>query len=167
MTHKNISVQMESILRRQITLMDAIYVLQRKVYNFVLKKDWDNTKQGMTDLDTLSERFRLADQNLCALITESSVNPEDADANKTLDDVLSKLSIDERSKVTVLFKTLKEKVALSKIENNVFNTYLEHSRALLGGLFETVFDEPTGQTYTSTGAKADGEAAHALVNLVF
>lgn len=162
MTKNIILDEMESVLKVQITLMEQIHQLQRTVYKSVINRDWEETEKGMQNLDDLSKKFSIADQKLVRLLPYSSDN-----ANENLSDYIASLPTSDRQKITVLYNTLKEKTFLSKIENDILNTYLEHARSLVSGIFDAVSEERYGQTYTNTGARADNDLSNVLVDRVF
>ncbi|MEL3908735.1 MAG: hypothetical protein P1P64_06960 [Treponemataceae bacterium] len=168
----NLAKQMENVLRLQIKLIDEIYAIQRNVYNQVLKRDWDKSKKSMEDLDVLSEKFATADSKLVALMNEkNSVSKQGLEnkisLNETLDKTIAGFSVPEKAKIENLYKTLKEKVCLSKIENDAFNAYIDHARSLVSGIFEVLAQNRSGDTYTCTGAKSDGDISNVLVNRVY
>ncbi len=158
--------KMEAVLRTQIKLMDEIYSLQRKVYSTVLTRDWESTKNGMNELDELSEKFCEADKRLVSLMLEHSGDTVGTQ-NDTLDTLLSGFSGKDSAVLENLYKTLKEKVFLSKIENDVFNNYIDHAQTLVSGVFDVVSHNRSGETYTRTGLKADSDLSNLVVDRVY
>lgn len=164
MQNSQIIEKLEKNLFVQTSLIDSIYELQRSVYDLVLKRDWENAKKMMGEIDEFSEKFILAEKKLIAIMGESTFETQ---KNNNLENLIDSFLEPNRSKLKNIYKTLKEKVLLSKIENDVFNSYLEHAQILLKGVFELVSEDRSGQTYTRTGEKADSDLSNVLVDRVF
>lgn len=171
MVQEILSKKMEYVLKAQIALMDNIYRLQRKVYDNVLHRDWENTKEGMNSLDELSEQFTIEDKKLAMLLDEANKTyagkTEETEEALDLEEVIKHFSGRSQAILLNLYKTLKEKVFLSKIENDVFNNYVDHARSLVNGVFDVVAHNRSGQTYTRTGVKADSDVSNLVINRVF
>lgn len=163
---QDLSKQMEAVLKSQIKLMDEIYSLQRKIYGTVLKRDWENTKNGMSELDGLSERFCEADKRLASLIAEHG-QVSSGKSGETIESLIAGFTSVGNATLENLYKTLKEKVLLSKIENDVFNNYIDHARTLISGVFDVVSHNRSGETYTRMGVKADSDLSNLVVNRVY
>lgn len=164
MTIDALSNKMEGTLKSQINLVDEIYALQKKIYNYVLKRDWADVKIAMDNLDNLSEKFKLADEQMVLLINADS---KTVDPCKNLNEAMKKFPSGKKAEIKNLCKTLKEKLYLSKIENDVFNNYIDHTRNLVASVFDIVSENRAGQTYTRTGNRADSDLSNVLVNRVF
>lgn len=172
MVREVLAKRMEDVLKAQLVLISDIYTVQKKLYTNVLTRDWEQVNQRIEALDDLSQRFQIADKRLVQTMHEviGSIPLDKAGTkipDETVAQVIMKFSTPERANLSNLYKTLKEKVLLSKIENDVFNSYIEHARSLVTGVFDVVSHDRSGQTYTRTGVKADSDVSNVLVNRVY
>ena len=171
MVYEILSKKMENILKSQISLIDKIYAVQKKVYADVLHRDWESTREQMNILDEISCQFSEEDKRLAMLIREINQTCSDQssanETNLTVEQAIKVFSQKSQVLLLHLYKTLREKVFLSKIENDVFNNYIDHARGLVNGVFDVVSHNRSGQTYTRTGVKAEADISNLVVNRVF
>ncbi|PIE98730.1 MAG: hypothetical protein CR988_01805 [Treponema sp.] len=156
--------RMEEVLRTQIGVIDSIYTLQKKIHQFVMERDWISTQEGITSLNKLSGEFAECDKRAAQIISDSSGN---SDMAFNFENFTENMPKSEKAGLNTLYKSLKERIFLSKIENDVFNSYVSHAKDLVEGVFCIVADNRKGQTYTRTGVMASGDMSNLVVDTVF
>ncbi|AGT43048.1 flagellar export chaperone FlgN [Treponema pedis] len=156
----SIAEQTACILKKQIESVEKIYVLQKDMYKNVLERDWLESEKCLRSLDKLSKEFKALDKELYTLVEEGVFGEDEIDFfafTKSLNEA-------DKTALNTLYKTLKEKLASSKIENEVFSSYITHAQSLVQGVINIISEERNGKCYTRTGKHVNADMTSLVLN---
>lgn len=153
------------ILTEQTELIEKIYSLQKNMYTSVLERDWLECEKDIRALDELSKKFINLDKVLYTVI-KSGTQSNDIQSGTDADffSFTNNFEKAEKEKLEILYKTLKGKIASSKIENEVFSSYITHAQILVNGILELISEERNGRCYTRAGKRVNADMKSLVLN---
>ncbi len=156
--------RLEDILRNQLSILQALYACQKRMYESVLVRDWVLLQKETSDSETYAAIFsRLEDERVsCA----RSICPE-AEGSRDFYAITARLEGEERKRVNDLFREMKRLLLLSKTENDVFNTYVSNARAVVSGMLETVLPGRKAKIYSRRGNIVSSAVESLVLNRSF
>lgn len=152
--------EIEKNLKEQIDIAEQIYVLQKAMYQAVLKRDWQESEKQINMLSILSAKFADLDKKNYLLFGNTENGTEKFDFVNAIKD----FSQEDKNRLNLIYNELKEKVYRSKIENDAFSSYLEHAQSLVQGMVDIILDERNGKCYTHTGERVNVNMTSLVLN---
>ncbi len=156
--------RLEEILRNQLSILQALYACQKRMYESVLVRDWVLLQKETSESETYAAIFsRLEEERLsCA----KELFP-DAEGSRDFYAVTARLDAGDRQRVNELFREMKRLLLLSKTENDVFNTYVTNARAVVSGMLETVLPGRKAKIYSRRGGIVSSPVESLVLNRSF
>ena len=140
------SQEIVGLLEAEITVIPRIYDVQKALHDRVMNRDWDETKEGLLQINGLVAEFSHLDKKLDEFV-----------ASYGQDSIFSLVQCAEeksdREKMTSLCASLRRKLTLSKYENDAFNSYVMHAHDLARGVVDSLQEATTGSSYSYNGSK--------------
>jgi len=142
---REVSKEISELLQAEIGIISRIYDVQKALHEKVIDKDWNETKSSLLKINGLVAEFSNLDKklnNYVASYGQDSVF------------VLAQCAeISERKVLTSLCAKLKQKLTLSKYENEAFNTYVAHAQNLAQGVVDSLQEATSGSSYCFNGSR--------------
>ncbi len=155
---------LKRVLEQQIALLSTLYACQKRMYESVLIRDWVMLQKEIELSTEIAERFGALEAERCQAMVW--IVP-DVDPATGFYRVTSKLEETDRVRVNSLYREMKRLLLLSKTESDVFTTYVQNARSILGGLMETVMAGGKGRIYTRRGGVATRGLESVVLNRSF
>ena len=158
------SMRLEEILRNEISVLQALYACQKRMYESVLVRDWVLLQKETSESETYATIFtRLEDERISSA---RALSPK-AEGSRDFYAVTATLDADARSRANELFREMKRLLLLSKTENDVFNTYISNARAVITGMLETVLPGRKTKIYSRKGSIVSSNVESLVLNRSF
>lgn len=156
--------QLEEILRNEISVLQALYACQKRMYECVLVRDWVLLQKETSESETYATILtRLEEERVaCA----KALSP-DAEGSRDFYAITAGLSGEARARTNDLFREMKRLLLLSKTENDVFDTYISNARAVITGMLETVLPGRKTKIYTRKGNLVSTNVESLVLNRSF
>ncbi|CEM61567.1 hypothetical protein DWQ65_04380 [Treponema phagedenis] len=153
-----------SILNCQIETITKLTDVQQKMYAQVRSRSWEGIEGFVARAENLAREFSTLDKQ-CFLALQK-INPY-SDEPVDFETFIAQCTKEDAAELRKLYADLKRKVFRSKIENDVFNTYVGHARSLMEGMVDAVITENKTAFYTNTGAPTSAPAGSFLIDKSF
>lgn len=143
---KSQTQQLYNTLISQNELLATMLVCQKAIRESVTKKNWEALESSMVTMNDLAAQFSLLEESreeLCGYFHPE--NPNDMYA------VSSKLPPVFKKPVIEIFHQVRQKLAVSKIENDSINEYIRITKDFLQGVFDNVIPQRRNTLYSRTG----------------
>ena len=163
-TTKHFVSKLESVLEKQIALLTDLYACQKRLYESVLVRDWEQLQKELAISARMAETFKhLDDERLDAL---RQIAP-DMDVESGFYRVTALLNEPDKMRINNRYREMKRLLLLSKTENDVFTTYITNAKSLLGDMLDTVINGRKSKIYTRNGALASTNVESVVLNRSF
>jgi hypothetical protein len=156
--------RLEELLGKEISVLNNLYVCQKRMYETVLTRDWIALQKEFMLSGKMSETFQNLEEQRASLLR--SCNPE-LDATKDFYHITTNFPEPSRTRINVLFREMKKQLLLSKTENDVLNTYVANARTVVAGMIDSVVPERRNRIYTRQGSLMPGKVESLVVNRSF
>lgn len=158
------ALRIGELLESEISAMSELYSCQIRMYESVLKRDWVSL-QGETALkDSLAVTLERIESDRKIIMAQASKSPGSA---PDFYRVTSSFPEDTRKRLNERYREFKRMVLLAKTENDIFDAYLEHAKALLTGLIETFVPARRNKIYSRNGSLMAGPVESLVLNRSF
>jgi len=156
--------QLIDILKREIAAISNHYACQKRMYEYVLVRDWVSLEREMAEAHSHSNLFLRLDEGRSSLL--AAIAP-DIDESRDFYRITASFPDAERVEANALYRDLKRLLLLSKTENEVFNTYVTNARPYLHQMLDAVVPAKKGKIYSRKGALIPGAVDSLVVNRSF
>ncbi len=155
------SQDLYKILVSQNEVLGAIIVQQQIVRSAVTGKDWNQLQDAVAEVNKLSKVFTsLESKRIEKSIKLSPKNPDDIF-------VVSSFASDELKKCIIeTFHQVRQKLVVSKIENDAINEYIRITQEFLQGVFDNVLPQRRNKLYSSTGKVIKNQPKSVILNAI-
>ncbi len=160
MEKHSVAADIKNILHEQIDLIDNIYALQKAMYQGVLDRDWQESEKNLSSLNDASVKFSHLDKKLYGLLQTDEKDSHQIDFYVHT----KQFAPADKKKIDSLYEKLKERVFYSKIENDVFSSYIHHAQSLVQGVVDIISEERNGKCYTRTGKRVNADMTSLVLN---
>ncbi len=158
---KCISQDLYKTLVSQNEVLGAIIVQQQIVRSAVTSKNWDQLQEAVREVNKLGKSFA----NLEAKRIEKSLklNPQNSDDIFTIANI-----VPEEFKKCIIenFHQVRQKLVVSKIENDAINEYIRITQEFLQGVFDNVLPQRRNKLYSSTGKVIKNQPKSVILNAI-
>ena len=144
------------VLTGEIELLKKISVLQGKVRQTVISRDWMNFDENNRELSLLAEEFVRLENERERLFPAVEGKPFYA--------ALTGLPVEESRELSHLYRELKMQTLKMRAMNETFLVYLNEAKALAAAYIETVCPARGGKLYTRKGRKASQDLKSIVLN---
>ncbi len=148
-------------LVRQNEVLGAIIVQQQIVRSAVTGRNWIQLQDAVNEVNTLSKEFA----SLEAKRIEKSLklNPENPDDIFALSNL-----VPEELKQTIIenFYQVRQKLVVSKIENEAINEYIRITQEFLQGVFDNVLPQRRNKIYSASGKMVKNQPKSVILNAI-
>jgi hypothetical protein len=156
---KSPTQQLYNTLLSQNELLATMLVCQKAIREAVTQKNWESLESSMVTMNDLAAQFAVLEESreeLCGYFNPE--NPNDMYA------VSSKLSPVFKKPVIEIFHQVRQKLAVSKIENDSINEYIRITKDFLQGVFDNVIPQRRNTLYSRTGAILKSQPESLVLN---
>ena len=158
---QSVTQRLYQTLLSQSEVLSEIISEQQLLHAGVTSKNWEQIERAVTSVNRLSERFSQLENErtaLCVLIC-----PEQA---SDIYEVSRNLPAAFKRPVMEAFHQVRQKLAVSKIENDVLSEYIRITREFLQGVFDCVLPQRRNTLYSSSGAVIKARPESVVLNTV-
>lgn len=148
-----------ALLTEQNSVVSEIYGLQKNMHGSVMNRDWSGTEQGFAAIGTLTSKFSALDKKLFDELGE--------DGAENFFSFTQTLPEEDKNLLDRLYKALKQKVSVSKYENEAFSAYVNHAKSLTQGMVDIIAESRSGSAYNFAGKKTSADISSLVLNRVF
>jgi len=147
------------VLSGEIDLLKKISVLQGKVRQAVMSRDW-------TDFDVKTQELNLFGTEFASLEAER-VGLFPADEEKPFYAAIADLPAEESRELSRLYRDLKMETLKMRALNETFLAYLNEAKALAAAYIETICPARGGKLYTRKGRRVSQDLKSIVLNNSF
>lgn len=148
-------------LLEQNEVLGTIIAQQQLLRVAVTSKNWDQLENTMKVVNNLADKFSLLEEKRLAVCVKlNSENPNDIFIVSRFVPPAFKKPIIE------IFHQVRQKLAVSKIENDAVNEYIRVTKDFLQGVFDTVLPHRRNMLYSSTGAMIKAQPDSVVLNTI-
>lgn len=156
--------RLETVLEKQIALLTDLYACQKRMYEAVLVRDWEQLQQELAESADMAQTFKNLDDDRIAILR---ILGPDIDVENGFYRVTALLDEQDRMTINSRYREMKRLLLLSKTENDVFTTYITNAKSLLSGMLDTVISGRKNKIYTRNGALASTNVESVVLNRSF
>ncbi|MDR1388756.1 MAG: hypothetical protein LBJ31_02125 [Treponema sp.] len=154
---------METVLAREVELLDRIPPLQSLIRDAVINRDWADYEILMESIGEIGERFGSLETERQALLDTISGNTE----QEQFYTLTARLPERERNALGTLYRRLKMETLQIKLANDALMEYLKEARKAVAGVIETAYPERRGKLYTKDGSTIEADMKSVMINRHF
>jgi len=158
---QSVTQRLYQTLLSQNEVLSEIISQQQLLHAGVKLKNWEQVERAVAAVNALSERFSQLENERTALFT--LVCPEHA---SDIYEVSRNLPSAFKRPVLEAFHQVRQKLAVSKIENDVLNEYIRITREFLQGVFDCVLPQRRNTLYSASGAVVRARPESVVLNTV-
>ncbi len=158
------TMRIESSLDEEIAALIDLHACQKRMYDTVIRRDWVSLQRETENREELASAIEA-----CEAARRCDMNALFPDV-KDSDDfyrMTAGLGNEVRTRLNGKYRELKRLVLLSKSENDLFESYLSHSRTLLSNLIETFVPARRSRIYAKNGSLRSGPVESLVLNRSF
>lgn len=149
------------ILLNQNTVLAEIITQQRILRTAVTAKDWKQVERAGFEVNALAERFSYLENERMQVFKQlCSEKPDD------IFEVARDLPPAFRRPVIEAFHQVRQKLAVSKIENEALNEYIRITRNFLQEVFDSVLPQRRNTLYSSAGTVVKVQPESVVLNTI-
>ncbi|WP_449190074.1 hypothetical protein [Treponema lecithinolyticum] len=149
------------ILLNQNAVLAEIITQQRILRTAVTAKDWKQVERAGFDINALAERFSYLENERMQVFKQlCSEKPDD------IFEVARDLPPAFRRPVIEAFHQVRQKLAVSKIENEALNEYIRITRNFLQEVFDSVLPQRRNTLYSSAGTVVKVQPESVVLNTI-
>jgi hypothetical protein len=163
-TEYGIFGQVSSVLRREAELLTEIGSLQKKVWETVLNRVWDNFEGLMGALNILGTEFQVLEQERARLMAEFGAQAWEGESFYRL---ASRLPGPDGRELAGLYRKLKSETLRVRIANDSLLDYLGEAKTTVAGFLEAAFPDRKGKVYSRQGALIPADMRSMVLNQSF
>ena len=141
-----VAIELNKILAKQNDLLTVILTEQRLIRETVTKRDWDQLNAAIYRIQLLSDEFSDLEESRVHVIKSFT-------GNDTLDvyQIAHFFSNDLRQSLLENFRLMRQKLAVSKIENDSISEYIRVTKDFLQTVFDTAVPQARNTVYSNKG----------------
>lgn len=158
---QSVTQRLYQTLLNQNEVLSEIISEQQLLHASVKSKNWDQVERAVASVNRLSDQFSRLENERTALFT--LVCPEQA---SDIYEVSRNLPSAFKRPVMEAFHQVRQKLAVSKIENDVLNEYVRITREFLQGVFDCVLPQRRNTLYSASGAVVKARPESVVLNTV-
>ncbi len=151
------------LLLEEAKLLSVILEKQRAIRNCVNNKEWVRLEQGLEDISNLSSSFQELEKRREQYFAEAA-SLAGIPGEQSLYIFSRIFSPRLREDILRNFRSIRQELVISRIENNSLNRYIASATALLKGLFEDVVPQRRNKIYSRRGTIAAREPDSLIFN---
>ncbi len=143
---KSISNDIYKVLVAQSDVLGAIIVQQQIVRTAVTSKNWNQLQDSVNIVNHLTKEFielEAKRSSECAKLNPN--NPDD------IFTIATKVNPELKSGILGMFHQVRQKLVVSKIENDAINEYIRITQDFLQEVFDNVLPQRRNKLYSSKG----------------
>lgn len=162
---KKAATDLLAILTSQNELLDSMIGLQKLVRQAVTEKNWVELDNNLFKLNELTENFTQMEarrEELCCQICGVSGSQQVPGMHQ----VSTKLPDDLRPMVKEVLHQVRQKLSVSKVENDALNDYIRITKDFLQEVFDSVIPKNRNTVYSNTGSVIKPVPENLLINTV-
>ena len=149
------------ILLNQNAVLAEIITQQRILRSAVTAKDWKQVERAGFEVNALAERFSYLENERMQVFKQlCSEKPDD------IFEVARDLPPAFRRPVIEAFHQVRQKLAVSKIENEALNEYIRITRNFLQEVFDSVLPQRRNTLYSSAGTVVKVQPESVVLNTI-
>ena len=148
-----------SVFKGEIDLLKRISILQGKVRQAVMSRDWTDFDGKIQDLNQLGTEF--------AGLEDERERLFPANEEKPFHTAIMALPVGESRELSRLYRDLKMETLKMRALNETFLAYLNEAKALAAAYIETVCPARGGKLYTRKGRRVSQDLKSIVLNNSF
>ncbi len=158
---KIISQDLYKILVSENEVLGAIIVQQQIVRSAVTSRNWNQLQDAVGEVNKLSKVFTgLEAKRIEKCLKLNPENPDDIFA------VANGVSEEFKKSIIENFHQVRQKLVVSKIENDAINEYIRITQEFLQGVFDTVLPQRRNKVYSSNGKVVKNQPKAVILNAI-
>lgn len=141
-----VAIKLNEILIKQNEMLTVILAEQRLIREAVTNRDWERLDAAIHRIQVLSDEFT-------SLESERLTTVFNFIGNETLDvyQIAHLFSYDLRQTVLENFRMMRQKLAVSKIENDTISEYIRITKDFLQSVFDNAVPQARNTVYSAKG----------------
>jgi hypothetical protein len=163
-TESGIFGRVSSVLRRETGLLTEIGSLQKKVWETVLNRVWEDFEGLMGALNVLGAEFQVLEQERAGLMAGFGGPAREGESFYRL---VSRLPGPEGRELAGLYRNLKSETLRVRISNDSLLDYLGEAKTTVTGFLEAAFPDRKGRVYSRRGALIPADMRSMVLNQSF
>jgi hypothetical protein len=159
------------VLERELVMTAQIEKAQLLVRDAVRRRDWIDFEAILDSLKGLGVEFEALDlqrekifENFAALALPVYIHYADHEGESRFYALVSRLTSEERSYLTEMYRNLKIKILKIRFQNESLAHYLSQARVLVKDVLDSAFPDRKGSLYTRHGTALDADMRSMVLN---
>ncbi len=158
---KCVNKDLYKTLMRQNEVLGAIIVQQQIVRSAVTGRDWNQLQDAVSAVNSLSKEFAsLESKRIEKSLKLNSENPDDIFA------VTNSAPEELKKSIIETFYQVRQKLVVSKIENDAINEYIRITQEFLQGVFDNVLPQRRNKLYSASGKMVKNQPKSVILNAI-
>lgn len=141
-----VAIQLNDILLKQNDLLTVILTEQRYIRETVTNRDWDRLDAAIHRIQLLTDEFSELEENRLNIIRSFTKNE-----NLDIYQISHLFSKELRQSLLESFRMMRQKLAVSKIENDAISEYIRITKDFLQEVFDTAVPKARAAVYSNKG----------------
>lgn len=167
-TDDQIVEQLKENLHASITILDALYSCQKKMYASVVERDWSTVQIETDNMNTYTQEFSKKEKMLESFISSYLNQDTKVHIGKSNFYMLTNTFPKQaREELNTLYREIKRLLILSKTENDILNAYIVSAKTIVSGVLEEIVPARKNKIYTKNGALAEVPSESLVLNHSF
>ncbi len=156
--------KLNELLLKENDLMTIILTDQQAMREAVRQKDWGTVEDKTYKIAMLSEEFSALEDERGHLLASMSV---DTDAVADIYKCVQMCPQELRGFILENYRLLRQKLSVSKIENESLNQYINVTRNFIQNIFDTVVPQAKSTVYSRSGQIVKNQPESLVLNQLF
>ncbi|MGL4981654.1 MAG: hypothetical protein ACRC4W_02135 [Treponemataceae bacterium] len=161
-TNDIIGLEMNELIMRQNNILTLILADQRLIRQAVVDRNWETLDQTIHKVQILSDEFESLENKRQQLLGQI-----DCESGKDIYQIAYMFSESVRQSLLENFRLMRQKLAVSKIENDSITDYVRITKGFLQGVFESVVPQRRSKVYSNSGKIVDTVPESVILNRLF
>lgn len=167
-TEAQIVEQLKENLHTSISILDALYSCQKKMYASVVERNWDTVQIETDNMNQYTHEFseneKIRETFISSYLKSETKFYIGKSSFYTLTNTFSKQA---REELNTLYREIKRLLILSKSENDILNAYIISAKTIVSGVLEEIVPARKNKIYTKNGALAEVPSESLVLNHSF
>jgi hypothetical protein len=161
---KNGTAACSRILTREIGLLEKISLVQIRVKNAVINREWADFEQLLDSLGTFSAEFEALEEERTGIFADLLPSKNGKDEGAGFYAMVSRFPAEERKTLTGLYRQLKMETFKIRLANDTLLRYLNEARSTVEAFLEAAFPDRKGRLYSRQGTQVPSDMRSMVLN---
>jgi hypothetical protein len=154
----------KAVLLEETELVQKIALLQDKVRNAVINREWTNFEEYIGELNAAGGQFAILEAEREGLFPPAGGT---GDEKSRFYAAVSTLPAGQRNELTGIYRNLKMEAIKVRLSNEAFLAYLAEAKTTLAAFLDLAFPDRGGRIYTRHGRTLSQDMRSVVLNRSF